>query len=545
MKKFSYFIVIFFSFLISNAQNFPWAKSANGGGPDEGTAVAIDASGNTFVTGFFSSPTIVFGTYTLTNTALETIFIVKYDPSGNVLWAKSGAGGISQDRAFSVCTDPSGNSFITGYFLSPSVTFGTYTITNGGAGWAVYLVKFDPTGNVLWAKSAGGWSQDLSYGVSCDPSGNVFMTGQFSSAMITFGTFTLTSGGWNTIFITKYDPNGNVLWAKNAGGTGNDCSTAISIDGAGNSYITGYFWSSSITFGTYTLTNVGCSDLFIVKYDPNGNVLWANNSGGLSCEGSASISSDAVGNTYITGGFNGTSNLIFGTYTLSNVGVQNMFVAKYDTNGNVIWAKSAGGTGGDGGSSISTYTGGVFVTGYIGSPTIIFGTNTLTPIASAIDPMFIAEYDLNGNVICATSLVSGGDDQNGVCTDKFGNAYIAGDFMANPFIVGTNTLTMTGGEAVFLAKFNCQSTVDIQNLNKILISKVFPNPNNGSFKLQFDKEVKCCELFLINSFGQRVFEQKIIQGENNINTSSLSKGLYHYILLDDNHKIDSGKMAIE
>ena len=119
----------------------------------------------------------------------------------------------------------------------------------------------------LWAQRAGGTDSDYGYSCSTDASGNIFVTGYFYSPSITFGTTTLTnaSAGNNDMFIVKYDSNGNVLWAKSAGGTSNDMGKSCSTDANGNVFVTGYFDSPSITFGSTTLTNAGGDDMFIVK----------------------------------------------------------------------------------------------------------------------------------------------------------------------------------------------------------------------------------------------------------------------------------------
>ena len=118
MKKLIFYsCLLMISILSVNAQtpNWQWAKSAGGTGYESSTGVCTDASGNVFITGLFFSPTITFGTTTLTNAGGMDIFIVKYDATGNVLWAKS-AGGVYGERGQSVCTDASGNVFITGHY---------------------------------------------------------------------------------------------------------------------------------------------------------------------------------------------------------------------------------------------------------------------------------------------------------------------------------------------------------------------------------------------------------------------------------------------
>ena len=109
---------------------------------------------------------------------------------------------------------------------------------------------------------------------------------------------------------------------------------------------------------------------------------------------------------------------------------------------------------------------------------------------------------------------------------------------------GSNTLTTVAKEEIFVTKFNCSLT-GIEAINESSSTKIFPNPNNGSFKLQIDNEIINGEIVLFNSIGQKVYEQKISQGINEINAQGLSQGLYHYTLLQNKHLLQSGKMVVE
>jgi hypothetical protein len=553
MKRLTYILALILMVCLTKAQTFPWAKSGIGpGGYGEGLSVCTDLSGNVFITGIFQSPTVTFGSYTLTNSGSgANMYLVKYDSNGNVLWAKSSNGSGTQ-QANSVSADAGGNVYITGYFNVSPVSFGTYTLTNTG-GIAAFLVKYDPNGNVLWAKSSSGSGQAATgRAVSTDAGGNVYISGYFAWVSTTFGSFTLPITGTVNVFLAKYDTNGNVLWAKSSTGTGNDYCYTVNTDAVGNTCIGGWFNSPTISFGTYTLTNTGSDDVFLAKYDTNGNVLWAKGANGSTSDRCNSIGTDAAGNVFTTGVF-GSPTITFGTYTLTNSGGGDMFLVKYSPNGNVLWAKSSIGVGSDEAYSLSTYSAGVFVTGSMGSnggfgggSPVTLGTFSLTPPTGSTDPMYIALYDLNGNVICAKALASGADDQNAVSADQFGNAYITGDFKSNPFMIGSTTLTLTGSEDVFVAKFNCQPDVTgIENINKDLTAKLYPNPNNGFFTLQFDNTIENGELILFNSLGQQVHEQRITQGENKIITNGLARGLYHYTILEREEKISNGKIAIE
>jgi len=241
--------------------------------------------------------------------------------SQNWQWARGSTGGGNQE-GYDVAADDFGNVFVTGYYgNAPTITFGTTTLTNAGT-FDIFLAKYDGAGNLVWAKSAGGPDGEVGYSVATDASGNVFLTGFFKSPTITFGSITLTNAnplGGEDVYLVKYDAAGNVLWAKSAGGTGWELAYGATTDAAGNVFITGNFGSSTITFGTTTLTNTGGYDFFLVKYDASGNVIWAKSAGGTGGDYGYNVATDASGNIFATGNFTSPT-LTFGTTTLTNAG---------------------------------------------------------------------------------------------------------------------------------------------------------------------------------------------------------------------------------
>ncbi|HTL80895.1 MAG TPA: SBBP repeat-containing protein [Bacteroidia bacterium] len=473
------FLVSLFSLLLVTGayaqSDWIWARNGSGGNYNEGRAICTDTAGNSFVSGGFAGSSISFGTFVLTNSAPGAldIFLVKYDTNGNVVWAVS-AGGNNDDSGWSLCTDASGNVFVTGAFRSSSITFGTTTLVNSGND-DVFIAKYDPAGNLVWAKRAGGTTSDIAYGICADPSGNIFITGYFQSPSIIFDSFTLLNAGTVNVFTVKMDTGGNVLWAKRAGGTNGDKGYAVSADPNGNVVVTGFFGSSSIVFDSFTLTNsaTGYGDVFVAKYDSSGNVLWAKRAGGTGHDEGMGVSVDPWGNVFVTGDFS-SSSISFGATSFSNPGngSAQVFLCRYDANGNVLWAKSAGGTPDDMGYSVaSDPDGNAFVTGSFHSPAITFGSFTLTTSSVLFDPMFIVKYDSTGSVICAAPLASGGDDINEVATDPAGDALIGGDYEVDPFVVGTDTLTLSGSEDIFVAKFNCSCTPTLAVAGDLSICK--------------------------------------------------------------------------
>jgi hypothetical protein len=319
-----------------------WAKSIDGN-DNRVPYAATDANGNVILTGFFSNANITIGTTTLTNNSIGggglDIYIVKYAPDGTMLWAKSG-GGPGNDFPSGICTDASGNVYITGTIQGPSISFDTTTITNSGTSSYDYnfIVKYASDGTVVWATSndVGGLMYPYTYSLVADATGNIYLSGSYNSSAITIGTTTLTNAGYNNVFIVKYASNGTVIWAKAAGGNFWCSAKSVSTDASGNVYVTGFFSGSSITFGSITLTIPGAApDVFIVKYASDGTVLWATTTPGSNSDARGnSISLDVNDNIYVTGEYIAAT-ITFGTITISNPynsgssNMRNFFIAKY------------------------------------------------------------------------------------------------------------------------------------------------------------------------------------------------------------------------
>lgn len=476
------------------------------------------------------------------------IFLAKYDASGNVIWVRS-AGGTGDDVAYSLVVDASGSVYITGYFDSSTITFGSSTLINASQR-NIFLAKYDAFGNVIWAKNDGGTGEPVAYSIAADSSGNTFITGGFggSSSTVSFGSIILTNAGNSVydIFLAKYDPSGNILWAKSAGGTGHDVGRSVAVDASGNSYITGSFYSTTINFGSTILANVNTNsteDIFLAKYDTSGNVIWAKNAGGTVSDIGYSIAVDTSGNTYIAGSFNSTT-IGFGSTTLISAGYDDIFLAKYDALGNVIWAKSVGGTSFDYATSISVDASeNTYVTGSFWSSPLTFGSTILTNAGGG--DIFIAKYAASGNVIWAKSAGGiGDDDGRSVAIDASGNTFITGYFMSPSIAFGLATLTTAGGGGdIFIAKLG--NTTGINELSNLISIYVFPNPSNGNFQLtianaQFTKG----ELEIYNVIGEKVFQSEIFESKSEINLN-LPAGLYFYKIKNTAEIIGTGKIIIQ
>ncbi len=298
-----------------------WARQTTGN-TGAGWDICADASGNCYVTGQYYNASITIGSTTLPNSGNNDIFVAKTNSSGDWLWAVR-AGGSSADSPSSVCLGGDGYLCISGGFYSPSLTFGSTTLTNAGND-DIFIAKLDTFGNWLWAVSATGVSRGRSNDMISDGAGNYYATGFFIGTSA-FGTTTLTSNGGDDAWVAKLDNLGNWVWVAQAGGNSDDCGNSISRDGAGNLYIAGYFMGVT-HYGSQAFNAGSDYDAVVARLDPDGNWSGANSGGGAQTDWGAAIASDSAGRCFACGWFEDVAG--FGGINLTSAGGSDVFLAR-------------------------------------------------------------------------------------------------------------------------------------------------------------------------------------------------------------------------
>lgn len=476
--------------------------------------------------------TATFGSTTLTSSGYDDIFIAKLDANGNYLWAKK-AGGSSNDVGRDIAIDNQGNSYVTGYFKG-TATFGNATFTSSGY-YDAFITKLDLNGNFIWAKQIGGIGNDVGWGIAVDNQGNSYITGELYDN-VAFGSTTLTNNDSGNMFITKLDSNGNFIWAKQPGGDA-AIGMDIAVDSQGNSFVTGYLFEAVI-FGNTTLTSSDEDNIFITKLDADGNFLWAKLAGGGYDQGH-SVTVDSQGNSYVAGRFYGT--VTFGSTTLTSSGeIDDIFIAKLDVNGNFLWVKQADGNGLSATDNVVDSQGNCYVTGYyVGNAT--FGGITLTS-GGAGHNIFIAKLDANGNYLWAKKV--GGSLFTlvlGIVVDLQGKIYITGTF-ADTVVFGSTAVTANGELDIFVAKIN-NSPLSVPTFESLTNILIYPNPAMQQITVESSNTLKVIEL---QDMSGRLITKKNVSGEKiDINVSNLNKGVYFVKVMDDQNKVKVVKVVKE
>ncbi len=362
-----------------------------------------------------------------------------------VAWA-AGMGGKAANIGRSVTSDLQGYIYTTGSFQDTSDfdpgpnSFNL--IPNGG--YDIFVSKLSPSGDFIWAFNIGGKTSDEGYGIVSDNAGHIYVAGYYADT-VDFdpdpnNTVNLISVGTYDIFVAKYDTSGALVWARSMGGKGTDYGYTIAIDKAGNIYTSGYF-RDTVDFNpgtgaadTFFLISQG-ADIFISKLDPNGNFIWAKRIGSTGADYGQSLAADAHGYFYLTGYFNGTVNFDpAGNYPLQSKGSTDAYLARFDTSGNLTWAKNMGGTGADQGLGVATDPwGNAYATGYILYPSWFkHGQDSVmlpSPPAYKAQDIYVVKWDSAGTFQWVRMMGGkSGDYGNAIATDRAGNVYTTGRY---------------------------------------------------------------------------------------------------------------------
>ena len=582
-----------------SAGNYQWAinlQSRNA--PTEPRVITLDNSGNLCVAGWFMDSTDFDPSVAVARLGAmgaHDAFIAKYDVSGNYLWAKS-FGGPAPDMIYGMDIDKDDNIVVAGTYIAfadfdPSPA--TATLNANGGSPDIFFAKYDASGNYIWAQSIGGPNVDEAWDVKVDTAGNVLLTGFFTDNGDfdpSAGLYPLVSNGLRDAIIGKYDPSGAIIWAHGIGSAANDAGKSIQVDEAGDFYVTGNFAQSTDfdpSSGGFSLLPVGGDDVFLAKYDKDASFNWAKGMGG----GGGDVPNQLVlvdDQLYLTGKFQAVADFDggAGTTNLNSAGGSDVFMTKYDTTGNFVWAERIGGGGDDiayalavedkkniyltgtfsgiidldpsatavnitsngsedvfvgkynfctettGTESVTICKGDVFLwngVGYANAGTYEeFLTNAAGCDSTAILELevdSVENYTVSKSLITIT--VSGLTATYQWIDCNNGNAPIAGETSAS------FTATANGSYAVVVSQGLCLDTsacvtidsvgVGIAETSLKAVRNIFPNPSNGTLIMELNKPG---QINIYNALGEFVYEKQFTAGRHEVDLGHLPEGVY-------------------
>ena len=470
---------------------YSWAKTWGGSSDDGANHVAVDGSGNLYVAGDFVGtvdfdPDPVKTDFHTSHQGTIDAYLSKFDSTGAFQWAKTW-GGSGRDTAYGVGVDSLGNAYIVGPFrytvdFDPDPT-GTATFTsNAGGENNIYLSKFTPDGTFQWVKTWGP-TYGSAEGYNVVVYGNyLYVAGDFRGdcdfnpwgapdVHLKHGT---APYGFDA-FLSKFDLNGNFQWAKTWGGEGYDDGPGVAVDGSGNVYVAGMYASQTINFDPaegsgglgYPAHDSGILvDVFLSKFDSNGNFQWVRTWGGQGTDdATGTVVVDGSNNVYVTGRFASVNcdfnpdPVITDTHSSNGAGVFDAFLSKFDSNGTFQWAKTWGGSGADEATGLAVDGAGhVYVAGRFYN-TVDFdpGSGVDNHTSNGQYDVSLSQFASDGTFQWAKTWGGSGDDISGVTVDESGNVYAAGEFVGtvdfDPSSGGVDNHISNGGSDAFLSRF--------------------------------------------------------------------------------------------
>ena len=574
---------------------FVWAKSIGGIYSENSFSIDVDASGYIYITGYYGQ-TVDFdpgpGIYNLTFSGWYDTFVLKMDTAGNFVWAKK-LGGVSEDIGMSITTDDWGNVYTTGWFQDTSdFDPGPDTFNLAATGRDFFISKLDSNGNFLWAKSIGGkhQAQELSYSITTDMPGNVYITGNFIDT-VDFDPgsnifYLYPAGGCVDAFVLKLTQTGNFVWAKSFRSPENSEGISITTSSTGDVYSTGIY-SGIVDFdpgpGVYNLNSTGGVDVYISKLDSAGNFLWAKSTEDTGSVYSYSLSADVSDNVYITGCFTNTVDFDPGPgiFSISASGLEDAFVLKLDSAGSFIWAVNFGGNNEAKGFSVTTDSfENVFTTGwYKGNIDFNPGSGVFSSNSSGEDDIFVCKFrqhgvtgnvfnDLNQNCVWEQSenglpnhsvtIVPGNIS---VQTNDAGiwamdtlppgvyNAIIdtSGNWL--PTCPVTQVFTITNSDDLIVVPdfglVDDLSSIDLLNKENCADILLFPNPASTYLFIEVLHSFESGYSFeLADALGRLVLSRELLTEKDVLSVEKLQAGIYTFIFRNNSKIISRGKINI-
>lgn len=464
MKSFLLFALLCLGATSLYSQNWIWAKSFGGYNVDP-RDISIDYLNNIYFAMNFSD-SIIIDQDTIFSAGDKDMLILKYDEDGTKLWSRN-AGGSNIDNISVLVADPSGNIFLGGG-VSDTAFFENDTLFSLGNRDG-FVAKYSAFGNLQWTKSVAKSVGDIVISaMDLTPSGNLIVGGDYVNELI-IENDTLNKGLLNAdpnMFIAAFDGNGNKIWTEDVPVSGNKAKINTIRCSNNAIYVTGSF-RGTVTFGSLVATSSGSDDVFVVKYDLNGNALWLRIGGAAAVDIGRGLHIDASENVYIAGTLQSTAFRFDSTGTglldsrLVTANSKDYYVAAYDSAGTLKWLESGGQGGLDILYSVAQYESTLFYAGRFEGTNAIFNEDTIT---TDKDDIFILRMDTSGNVLGASSILG----SNGVSDlalrlsiDNNGNPITVGWFQSDTIFIEEDTLVnQFASQEAFLAKGCPQMEVD-------------------------------------------------------------------------------------
>lgn len=482
-----------------------WISTIGGSQFEENNSLAQAPCGDVYTVGFFQEQ---LGSLQSFGIDREDGFITKYNDQGVLQWVKQ-LQGTSTDRINGIAITSDNEIYIVGEFRNKLYYNNDSLVSEGRLD--VFVAKLDSSGQFVWAFSAGASQDDSAHDVDILSNGNVVLTGYFQQ-QLPWGADTLQTNTSRDVFVAGVTPDGTPLWVSVMAGPAVDESNSIATDSSNCLYIMGSFRDFLYPNGNIVRAEGGV-DAFLAKYDSMGQLLWTEIMGGPAGDQGRYVTVDAEQNV-IAGGWISSYLSIPSSFTfVVGDREEDAFAVKYQPNGDLIWAKVIGGTFDERIYAIGTDEhSDIYFMGTLDSLLVINGDSLRNRHLNRPTDIFVLKYDSLGNYKWGQTLGHYYNDFcYDLIVPNSRTLYMAGSYQDTSIFVN-DTLTSDFGYDIFVAKFSMDTSLSIQLLPPTappLTASLFPNPSNNQTLLTVELD-KGSELSILicNTLGEVVYQQQ-------------------------------------
>ncbi len=424
-----------------------YSSYLGGHGESAATAVAADSSGNVYLTGWTDSIDFpIAGALQGRNAGSVDAFVAKLNAAGNTLLYATYIGGSGEDRGLGIAVDGSGNAYVTGFTTSTDFPTSLPMQSRLLGTRDAFVLKLNALGNALtFSTYLGGTVAENGNAIALDPQGNAYVAGDTTSYDFpTRVPFQASNNGRQDAFVAKISPSGALLYATYLGGNGDDRATAIAVDASGSAYLTGSTFSNNFpTLSAFQAITGGGQDAFVTKLSPSGSSLvystYLGGSGGAAGapEAGTGIAVDAQGNAFIAGMTSSMNFPVVAAFQpVMGGGTENAFLSKLNPLGTaLVYSTYFGGSTLDYANAVAVdAAGNAYVAGLTGSTDLPLAFPLQATLAGGYDA-FVFTLNAAGSALNFSTYYGGAglDSANGIALDRSGNVYVAGETLSPDF----------------------------------------------------------------------------------------------------------------
>jgi hypothetical protein len=436
-----------------------------GGGSEEGTGIAVDASGNTYVTGLTDSVDFPLANPSQANLGggQQDAFVSKLDPSGQLIYSTY-IGGNGKDNSNAIAVDAAGNAYVTGFTDSTNFPVRNALQERNKGAFNAFVTKLSPTGVILNSTLLGGSVSDFGSGIAVDASGNVYAAGISTSPDFPFvAGIQQAPGGLVDGYVAKIDTSGRLVYSTLLGGAGIDAVTGIAADSQGSIYLTGL--TSSTDFKTENAEQPalggGVFDAFVMKLSSSGaQVVYSTYLGGSGEDRAFRIVVDSEGNAYITGDTDSADFPTVNALQPTKSGTADAFVAKLNPTGSaLLYSTYLGGNGIDGATALAVDSAGeAHVTGFTNSNDFPTVDPIQTVNRGGVFDAFVSKLSRSGSALEYSTYLGGSGSDAGFCValEPGSDLFVLGltDSVDFPTMNASQPATGGGASDLFIARIS-------------------------------------------------------------------------------------------